>query len=463
MDTNLTKQLIASRDVLRDKLRSLKSDIAASQTQLESTFAPITNPLKDIVHHLSQVTVTPKSDDGYDSDFNTTEVKPIIKRPRRTTFLRRRSFFPKTSSTPTGAKRSHFDTPTSSQAGTKKSQVETPTMPRSPQRSGLDTLELEHIGTIEPKFRYNTPPSFAKPPRPSTHSSSAPAKRSRFEAIPPTTHTIVPTPMQLATTGVPQRSPIVTRSQVSSLKPPGNVIHKIMQTELEEEVPLDVSKAVHAKSMLEQRQDILKSMITSPQVQAALHSLHHIPAKYVTGLTTDIHGDNDTKYGIRHGPSGLMIGNADVTFKGNDFVIGGTTYRGYTGMYELLFKKRPKEFTVADSVMYRDILKRFHVANKDYKPNLPLVSNQSSKYKQIIAPLLAGKQLTVQQIDSFKKGYGILKDLRNAHIEYEYWDDPNELVDRLRLLKASERAGNNNHTNEIIAIIEELKEANLIK
>ena len=45
---------------------------------------------------------------------------------------------------------------------------------------------------------------------------------------------------------------------------------------------------------------------------------------------------------------------------------------------------------------------------------------------------------------------------------YIYWDNPNELVNRLRLLMASKKAGHNNHDNEIISIIEELKEAEII-
>jgi hypothetical protein len=47
-------------------------------------------------------------------------------------------------------------------------------------------------------------------------------------------------------------------------------------------------------------------------------------------------------------------------------------------------------------------------------------------------------------------------------IEYIYFDDPNEIVDRLRLLIASQEAGNTGHTNEIISIIEELREAKII-
>lgn len=51
---------------------------------------------------------------------------------------------------------------------------------------------------------------------------------------------------------------------------------------------------------------------------------------------------------------------------------------------------------------------------------------------------------------------------RKSHSEYTYWDDPNELVDRLRLLIAERRAGNNNHDNEIQSILEELREAEII-
>ena len=43
-----------------------------------------------------------------------------------------------------------------------------------------------------------------------------------------------------------------------------------------------------------------------------------------------------------------------------------------------------------------------------------------------------------------------------------YWDDPNELVERLQMLLSSKNAGNNNHNNEMNSIIEELKEANII-
>ena len=52
--------------------------------------------------------------------------------------------------------------------------------------------------------------------------------------------------------------------------------------------------------------------------------------------------------------------------------------------------------------------------------------------------------------------------LNDNKIDYVYWDDPSELVDRLRLLEASRQADHNAHDNEILSIIEELREANLI-
>lgn len=52
---------------------------------------------------------------------------------------------------------------------------------------------------------------------------------------------------------------------------------------------------------------------------------------------------------------------------------------------------------------------------------------------------------------------------KNKNATYIYWDDPNELVDRLRLLLSSKLSGHSGHNNEILSITEELKEANIIE
>lgn len=63
-----------------------------------------------------------------------------------------------------------------------------------------------------------------------------------------------------------------------------------------------------------------------------------------------------------------------------------------------------------------------------------------------------------------KKGRGLAKNFipYSENIVYEYWDDPNELCERLQLLLASKSAGNTNHDQEINSIIEELKERDII-
>lgn len=63
-----------------------------------------------------------------------------------------------------------------------------------------------------------------------------------------------------------------------------------------------------------------------------------------------------------------------------------------------------------------------------------------------------------------KKGEGIERKFipYSENIVYEYYDDPNELCDRLRLLVSSKSAGNTNHVQEINSIVEELRERDII-
>jgi len=68
-------------------------------------------------------------------------------------------------------------------------------------------------------------------------------------------------------------------------------------------------------------------------------------------------------------------------------------------------------------------------------------------------------------LSSKRVGRGIPRTvtLNDDKIDYVHWDDPNELVDRLRLLEASRQVGHIVHDNEILSIIEELRKAGLIK
>ncbi|KAL6263074.1 hypothetical protein P5V15_005873 [Pogonomyrmex californicus] len=90
----------------------------------------------------------------------------------------------------------------------------------------------------------------------------------------------------------------------------------------------------------------------------------------------------------------------------------------------------------------------------------PIMDNKGYKYINI-APLVSTykrsnkKGVDMDNIPSTMK-------LNDNKIDYVHWDDPNELVDRLRLLDASYRADHNAHDNEMLSIIEELREAGII-
>ena len=64
-----------------------------------------------------------------------------------------------------------------------------------------------------------------------------------------------------------------------------------------------------------------------------------------------------------------------------------------------------------------------------------------------------------------KRGEGLEREFirYGDRIVYEYYDDPNELCDRLKLLISSKQAGNTNHSHEINNIIQELREAKIIE
>lgn len=89
----------------------------------------------------------------------------------------------------------------------------------------------------------------------------------------------------------------------------------------------------------------------------------------------------------------------------------------------------------------------------------PLKKNAKMRVKKNTIPITPSwLQPTAARGNSLKKDF--IPYIPN--ITYEYWDDPNELCKRLRLLIASQNAGNTNHTQEINSIIEELSERGII-
>jgi len=157
----------------------------------------------------------------------------------------------------------------------------------------------------------------------------------------------------------------------------------------------------------------------------------------------------DSTYGLRREDDKFYIGNKEVEIANDDIVIDDKFYKGTKGLWELLTLKEPINYNDDDIKVYKEILELTSAHLKRYKLGAPLSSNKHSKYTNIIKPLFTSL------------GSG-LREVTNNKMDYIYWDNPNELVDRLRLLYLSKLAGNTGVNNEIDSIIEELRESGII-
>lgn len=176
----------------------------------------------------------------------------------------------------------------------------------------------------------------------------------------------------------------------------------------------------------------------------------------------------DVMYGVNYDEESktYKIGSLDCIPNGNNFYFNSKNYIGTNGLFELLFLKNPAAQTEEDLEVYGDILITSNVCRRNFDPKQQIRGSSSLKYRNIIKPLIEKHR----QNNRSHTGSGLsittmgptMKNLPKEKFDYVYWDDPNEIVERLRLLISSTSAGHNAHNNEILSIIEELREANVI-
>lgn len=185
-----------------------------------------------------------------------------------------------------------------------------------------------------------------------------------------------------------------------------------------------------------------------------------LPQTYLRMLETNERKELDTSYGVRRLKGNILkIGDSTVTFENDIIRIGNTSYQTTPGLLELLFKKSPNNTAVSptDLENYGKIVMATNAHRKFYRSDGEIRHENNDKFKNIISKIPASSKKTGKALPRYK----IVRRQKNQ-MDYVYWDDPNELVDRLRLLYASQAAGNTSHSNEIISIIEELREAGII-
>ena len=269
-----------------------------------------------------------------------------------------------------------------------------------------------------------------------------------------------------------QYKPIITELR----KNPKTEIKTEVKTESEEEFKPKVFSSpkpeisptapsiIEEETVFETPDPDIQSIISTPQGQET--SSYYIQKKFLNPLTRkymlkfikDTGGAKrkiDDTYGPRYEGDTLMLGDKHIVFGDEGYIhINGIAYKGTEGLYELLFKRLPDDALYNDEDLraYRDILMKTNAHKRHYNPKGNINRNTSLKYKHIIEKLFP-KQAS---------GKGLITKNLSAP-DISYWDDPNELCDRLRLLVASVEAGNKAHSSEIINIIEELREAGYIK
>lgn len=164
--------------------------------------------------------------------------------------------------------------------------------------------------------------------------------------------------------------------------------------------------------------------------------------------------DFDNKYGPYFSADDKVwkIGSSPFTMNNQNIFINDKVYKLTDGLKLLIFLKEPNLQLCNNSDIsdYLEIVRGSNVMHRNYDETQQIAGNKSFKYKLI-------KNIS----KSIHTGSGLMEFSTNK-TDYVYWDDPNELVDRLKLLFASQQAGHNNHNNEIISIIEELREAKII-
>lgn len=204
---------------------------------------------------------------------------------------------------------------------------------------------------------------------------------------------------------------------------------------------------------------------------------------------TLVAAEQDKLYGIRQHGNGYKLGNAPIRFETDHIIVNNIKFPRTEGLFELIALKKPKNYNLSDLSNYKKILEESNVHRSSFNPNGPIKKHANSyKYNTIIAPsmllspantnkktpskhlkkaLLARKSpMSPMFFETPKKGHGLIPRYkiaeRGTRKDYVFWNDPNELVDRLRLLISEQAAGNTNHTNEIHSIIEELREEGYI-
>lgn len=314
--------------------------------------------------------------------------------------------------------------------------------------------------------------------------------------------------LQSVTSGTPKLENRENKYLYSS-KPPDNNVFKTADKKLYEQhenvtrrllFPQDQTSPIETKKKKEQKKETVSGDSTSrtnidSNIRAhrnALPSTEKKHEKQQISMKTDSAAvanpkvkvlSNAIYYSIWKDPESekSYLGKTEVEWNEGRkmFSVDGVEFPRTSGLTKLLFMQNPSQYTEQDLIVYKQMLMHTHAHRRNFKATNEINRNEKDKkYVELIRhifPLVPSSEKrknsnsktkrspiggTLKRKNSLQTNYMIHHKLKRA--EYAYWDNPNELVERLKLLISSQKAGHTGHNNEIISIIEELREADII-
>ncbi|KAE9522600.1 hypothetical protein AGLY_017022 [Aphis glycines] len=150
-----------------------------------------------------------------------------------------------------------------------------------------------------------------------------------------------------------------------------------------------------------------------------------------------------------------MIGKRMITFENDDIILNGKKYKGTVGLWRLLAHSditRPEYYTKDDFKIYKEIfIETDSMYQNDDKSTGRAKSSGGAKYISMISNIW--KEIIEKKRPITKPIGEGLRQYTDDRIEYRYIDNMKQLTDRLQLIAAEERAGNNNYHNEKLGIL----------
>ena len=169
------------------------------------------------------------------------------------------------------------------------------------------------------------------------------------------------------------------------------------------------------------------------------------------------HEIRDTTFGVRKKGGHHYIGNKHVIIKNDDIIVDGEYYEGSPGLWELLMLKKPPVRDYSFTNYYDDYKKLMIQTNALHRENDPynlyLKGSRGFKWTKILSPIWQEhrEKVVEKRKEEWRKvgykGDGVV--IMSS--------DPNALLERFDLLRASLKAGHTNVVNEMVSICDELK------